>query len=223
MLNFVLRKDYEGLEIDANYGMINQEGQANERVSALIGTNLFDDRLNLWAFAEYDRNDEVRILDIDWYRANPGLATVDSDPTNSIVGPISDGIFDVAGPFFERRQLQILRWGQTTVSNNRPASPLNDPETPFANCTSITASACYNVGPGFTWVFDGATARLADFGQRIGSSQFSTINVGGDGDNGADFGQLSRTPESESYRYAAGVNLNILDKWRRSHHGNNNI
>ena len=216
VLNFVLRKDYEGVEIDANYGMINQEGQANERVSALIGTNLFDDRLNLWAFAEYDRNDEVRILDIDWYRANPGLATVDSDPTNSIVGPISDGIFDVAGPFFERRQLQILRWGQTTVSNNRAASPLNDPETPFANCTSITASACYNVGPGFTWVFDGATARLADFGQRIGSSQFSTINVGGDGDNGADFGQLSRTPESESYRYAAGVNLNILDNLRFS-------
>jgi outer membrane receptor protein involved in Fe transport len=216
VLNFVLRKDFEGVEIDANYGMINQDGQANQRLSALAGVNLFDDRLNLWAFAEYDKNDEVRILDIDWYRANPGLATVDSDPTNIANGPVSDGIFDVAGPFFERRQLQILRWGQTTVANNRPASPLNDPETPFSNCTSIFAAACYNVGPGFTWVFDGPTARLADFGQRIGTSAFSTINIGGDGDNGADFGQLSRTPESESYRYAAGVNFDITDNLRFS-------
>ena len=217
VLNFILRKDFEGLEIDTNYGMINQDGQANKRLSALIGTNLLDDRLNLWAFAEYDHNDEVRILDIDWYRANPGLATVDSDPTNPAIGPVSDGVFDIAGPFFERRQLQILRWGQTTVANNQAASPLNDPEIPFGNCTSTTAASCFSVGPGFTWVFDGPTARLADFGQRIGTAGLNrTINIGGDGDNGADFGQLSRTPESTSYRYATGLNFDILDNLRFS-------
>ncbi len=223
VLNFVLRKDFEGLEIDANYGMINQEGQANTRVSILAGTNLFDDRLNLWAFGEYDQNDEVRILDIDWYRANPGLASVDADPTNPANGTNNDGIFDIAGPFFERRQLQILRWGQTTVANSEAASPLNDPDIPFTTCptgltfTAILAANCYNVQPGRTWVFDGPTARLADFGNRIGAvGAFRSINIGGDGDNGANFGQLSRTPESESYRYAAGLNLDILDNVRFS-------
>ncbi len=219
VLNFVLRKDFEGLEIDANYGMINQDGQANTRVSALAGVNLFDDRLNLWGFAEYDQNDEVRILDIDWYRANPGLAGVDADPApGSPNGPVSDGIFDIADQvFYNRRQLQILRWGQTTLANNQPASPLNDPDVPFGNCTSFFAANCFNVAPGKTWVFDGPTARLADFGTRIGSVGLNrTINIGGDGDNGADFGQLSRTPESESYRYAAGLNFDILPNVRFS-------
>ena len=222
VLNFVLRKDFEGVEIDANYGMINQDGQLNQRVSGLAGVNLFDDRLNLWAFAEYDKNDEVRILDIDWYRANPGLAGVDADPApGSPNGPTSDGIFDVAGPFFERRQLQLLRWGQTTLANNQPGSRLSDPDVPFATCPagvlSSTAANCFNIQPGKTWVFDGTTARLADFGTRIGATGLNrTINIGGDGDNGADFGQLSRTPESESYRYAAGLNLDILSNVRFS-------
>lgn len=210
VLNFVLRKDFEGLEVDANYGEINQGGnQHNTRVSALGGINLLDDKLNLWAFAEYDQSDKVRILDIDWYNRNPGLATVDADPTNPAIGPVSDDVMDIAGPFYDRRQLQILRWGQTTLANNQPASPLNDPDIPFGNCTSTLAANCFNVGPGSTWVFGGpGVARLADFGTRIGSTGLNrTINIGGDGDNGADFGQLDRTPESESYRYAAGLNF----------------
>lgn len=224
VLNFVLRKDFEGVEIDANYGMINQDGQANQRVSGLAGVNLFDDRLNLWAFAEYDHNDEVRILDIDWYRRNPGLATVDADPTNPANGPATDGIFDIADQvFFNRRQLQILRWGQTTLANNQPASALNDPDIPSATCpttlnfNTFIAANCFNIAPGRTWVFDGPTARLADFGTRIGSTGLNrTQNIGGDGDNGADFGQLSRTPESTSYRYAAGLNLDLLSNVRFS-------
>ncbi|MEG1028961.1 MAG: TonB-dependent receptor plug domain-containing protein, partial [Brevundimonas sp.] len=58
VLNFVMRKDFEGLEVDANYGMINQDGEASKRVSALIGKNFFDDRLNVYAHAEYEQIDE---------------------------------------------------------------------------------------------------------------------------------------------------------------------
>ncbi len=223
VLNFVLRRDFEGLEIDANYGQINQDGKANTRVSILGGINLLDDRLNLWAFGEYDQNDEIGILDIDWYEANPGLVGVDADPTNAANGPNIDGIFDVAGPVTQRRQLQILRWGQTTLANSEAASPLNDPDIPFTSCptglsfTSLLAANCFNVQPGKTWVFDGPTARLADFGTRIGSTgSFRSNNIGGDGDNGANFGQISRTPESESFRYAAGLNFDITSNIRFS-------
>jgi outer membrane receptor protein involved in Fe transport len=61
VLNFILKKDFEGLEIDANYGQINQDGQANRRISALIGKNFFDDRLNVYAHAEYEKIDEVTL------------------------------------------------------------------------------------------------------------------------------------------------------------------
>ena len=40
VLNFVLRKDFEGLEIDGNYAMINQDGQTSQRISALLGHKL---------------------------------------------------------------------------------------------------------------------------------------------------------------------------------------
>ena len=56
VLNFVLRKDFEGLEIDGNYGIINKGGnETTGRISVLGGVNLLDDRLNLYAFAEYEQ------------------------------------------------------------------------------------------------------------------------------------------------------------------------
>ncbi|HEX8660278.1 MAG TPA: TonB-dependent receptor plug domain-containing protein, partial [Brevundimonas sp.] len=151
VLNFVLRKDFEGLEIDANYGMINQGGQANRRISILAGANLLDDRLNVWTFGEYDKNDQVKMLDIDWYDEAWGTFGNDADPTAAANGPNNDGIFDNAGPVSDRRTLQILRWGQVTLANNQPASPLNDPDVPFVNCpdaytfNNLLAANCYNL------------------------------------------------------------------------------
>ncbi|RZJ40287.1 MAG: TonB-dependent receptor, partial [Brevundimonas sp.] len=164
VLNFVLRKDFEGLEIDANYGMINQGGEASQRVSALIGTNILDDRLNLWAFAEWEHIDDVDVLDIDWLRASSVLTTIDVDPTTAP----SDGQIDSA-LFFGRRTLQIISWGQTTLANAQQPSALNDPDIPYGTCTSYTSANCYGVTPGKTYVYEGNTARLADFGQRIGT------------------------------------------------------
>ena len=105
VLNFVLRKDFEGVEIDAAYGQINQNGEANKRVSALFGINLLDDRLNLWAFAEYEDIDDVDVLDIDWLRASSAFLTIDVDPTTAP----NDGIIDSA-VFMNRRTLQIITW-----------------------------------------------------------------------------------------------------------------
>ena len=218
VLNFVLRKDFEGLEIDANYGMINQGGQANRRISILAGANLLDDRLNVWTFGEYDKNDQVKMLDIDWYDEAWGTFGNDADPTAAANGPNNDGIFDNAGPVSDRRTLQILRWGQVTLANNQPASPLNDPDVPFVNCpaaytfNNLLAANCYNLLPGKTWVFEGTTARLADFGQRIGNTGNNrTLNIGGDGENPSAFGQITRVPFSESKRFATGLNLAITD------------
>ena len=205
VLNFVLRKDFEGLEIDANYGMINQDGQANKRISALIGTNVLDDRLNLWAFGEYEDIDEVEVLDIDWLAASSALLTNDVDPTTAPY----DGVYDTA-LFMNRRTLQIIRWGQTTLANAQRPSPLNDPDIPYGQCTSYTAANCYGVEPGKTYIYEGNTARLADFGTRVGTGAINRpSNIGGDGENAATFGQFSRVPNSTSSRFAAGANFEI--------------
>ncbi|MBX9706459.1 MAG: TonB-dependent receptor [Caulobacteraceae bacterium] len=208
VLNFVLRKDFEGLEIDANYGQIVQGGaSANNRVSALAGINLFDDRLNLYAHAEWDRNDEVQSLDIDWIRDAWILAGVDADPASAPIDGVTDAIL-----FNNVRRLDRPRWGQTTLANAQQPSDLNNPLVPTANCTVINGATCYSVDPTRTYWFDGTTARLANFGQRIGNTGASRpLNIGGDGENINNFATESRLPESESQRYQVGANFSITD------------
>ncbi|WP_420478958.1 TonB-dependent receptor domain-containing protein [Brevundimonas sp. FT23028] len=206
VLNFVLRKDFEGVEIDANYGMINQGGEANKRVSALMGVNLLNDRLNLWAFGEYEQLDELRAMDVDWLRDSYALVGVDVDPTASP----NDGIID-ARVFSHVNTMQRLRWGVVNIANNQPASPTSDPDIPYNNCTNTAANHyavnCMQMNPGYTWVFEGTTARLADFGTRIGTGISRTLNVGGDGEPASEYGQYTFFPEGENKRFAAGANF----------------
>jgi outer membrane receptor protein involved in Fe transport len=210
VLNFVLRKDFEGLEIDASYGQINQDGQASKRLSALIGQNLLDDRLNVYAFAEYEQLDAVNSLDMDWLRNSTGLIGVDADPAAARLDGVRDNQL-----FRGYVTLQRPRWGQTTLANNQQASALNDPDVPFQNCASVTSSLCYSVDPSKTFVFEGNTARLANFGTRIGNTGANRPNnIGGDGDNPATFSTITRVPQSESQRYQVGANFRLTDNIR---------
>lgn len=215
VLNFILRDDFEGLEIDANYGMINQNGEANRRISALAGVNLFDDRLNLYIHGEYEEVDEVTSLDIDWLRAAPVRIGVDADPTTAR----SDGIQD-ARLFTGVRRIDNPRWGQTTLANVQQPSPLNNPNVPYEDCFSGTGAAfgfsyspnCFAVTPGKTYWYEGSTARLANFGQRVGETGINRpFNIGGDGENPAEFSTGSRVPRSESARFQAGGTFAITD------------
>lgn len=214
VLNFILRKDFQGVEIDANYGMINQGGQANQRISALVGHNFFDNRLNLYAHAEYEKVDEVTSLDIDWLRNAPVRIGMDADPTNAPY----DGIIDTR-VYSGVLRMDLPRWGQTTLANAQQPSPLNNPNVPFADCsfpgidTFSYSANCYGVTPGKTFWYDGTTARPANFGTRIGNTGNNRpYNLGdGDGENPAEFSTGSRVPRSESQRYQVGGTFRLTD------------
>ncbi|MBB5746805.1 TonB-dependent receptor domain-containing protein [Brevundimonas variabilis] len=216
VLNYTLRKDFEGLEIDANYGQLVQEGDANtRRVSVLAGKNFFDDRLNIYAHAEYEKADEVYSEYINWLADGRITLGIDADPANATLGPINDGFIDIA-QFYGARRLDRPRWGSTTLANMQRPSPLSDPDVTFADCPggSSTAAGCFNVDPAYTYWFDGTTARLANFGQRIGTTGTNRPwNIGGDGEtaNVTTFDQRSRFPEQESQRYQVGLNFKITD------------
>jgi len=214
VLNFILKKDFEGLEIDANYGQINQDGEANRRISALIGKNFFDDRLNVYAHAEYEKIDEVTSLDIDWLRRAPVRIGVDADPASRP----DDGILD-ARLFTGVSRIDRPRWGQTTLVNVQQPSDLNNPNVPYENCfpggtagSFSYSSNCFGVTPGKTFWYDGTTARFANFGTRVGATGANRpYNIGGDGENPAEFSTGSRVPRSESQRYQVGANFKITD------------
>ena len=215
VLNFVLRKDFEGLEIDANYGQKNQDGQANQRISALIGKNFFDDRLNLYGFAEYEKLDEVRTNQLDWMADSHNLIGTDAD---TVAKPY-DGVID-SSMYSGLRTMQRLRWGIVNLANNQAASPLNDPDIGYSSCGAVGANPtaanytntnCTALNPGYSYVFEGNTARLADFGTRVGTGIQRVLNVGGDGELASEYAQYSQVPRSESQRYQVGTNFKITD------------
>ena len=212
VLNFILRKDFEGLEIDANYGQINDNGEATRRVSVLAGKNLLDDRLNIYGHAEYEKIDEVQSLDIDWIRRGPIRLGIDNDPTTAQY----DGLLD-AGVFYGVNRLDILPWGQTTLANLQRPSDLTNPNVPYQDCFPrggfSYAANCFGIMPGKTFVYDGSTGREANFGQRVGNTGINRVyNIGGDGMPLGEVAGYSRIPESESQRYQVGLNFQITDE-----------
>lgn len=220
VLNFILRKDFEGLEIDANWGQLVKDGPATtQRLSILAGVNLFDDRLNIYAHAEYDEAEEVYVEHVPWLGDGSVILPIDRDPTNPLFGPANDGDLDFGTIFYNARRLDRPQWGSTTLANMQRPSPLNDPDVPFANCSggSSTSSNCFNVDPAYTYWYDGPTARLANFGTRIGVGTATSANrpwnIGGDGEvaNRTSFDQRSRTPYQESERYQAGLTFQLTD------------
>ena len=212
VLNFKLKKDFEGVEIDSRWGQLNDGGQSSERFSFLAGKNFLDNRLNIYGFGEYERLDEVLAADIDWLQDGWGMVGQDADPASA---PF-DGVID-SELFRDRRSMQMRKWGQVTLANAYQPSALNNPLTiPTANCTStsITSSSCFGVLPGKTYVFDGPTARLADFGTIISKTGTNkAISIGGDGENpNTTFNVDSTLPQSENARFQAGLNFQITPK-----------
>lgn len=218
VLNYTLRRDFEGLEIDANYGELVKGGDASTgRISILGGKNFFDDRLNIYGFAEYEKADSVKTGEMDWIKRGRVALGMDADPTNPAIGPANDGIVDVA-EFYNARRLDRPQWGSTTLANMQRPSLTTDPDIPVAACRSFsTSSNCFNVDPSKTWWFDGTTARLANFGERIGTTGANRPwNIGGDGELAGQsaFDTLTMFPEQESQRYQIGLNFQLTDNIR---------
>ena len=88
-INIVLKKDYEGLEIQLNAGRPRGEGADSEHLSALWGTSVGEGNLSVGA--EIFRRDEVRDADRDYSRARyePGGSFADTEG----VSPLGNTVF----------------------------------------------------------------------------------------------------------------------------------
>ncbi len=218
VVNYILRKDFEGLELDVNVGQLangNEEAPLTKRISVLAGANLLDDRLNLYAFGEWEQIDEIRRDDVAWLRDGrtfTGANFFDADPTSAAVGPLTDGVYDF-GLAFNLRRVDRPRWGQTTIANTQRPSPTTDPDVPLGNCTSVTSANCYSVDPAKTYWYENGQARPINFGTRVGNVGLNRVyGMGGDGDNAnTSFGGFSLTPRSEATRFQFGANFRVND------------
>ncbi|MFN5010802.1 MAG: TonB-dependent receptor domain-containing protein [Gammaproteobacteria bacterium] len=211
-VNFVMRRDYEGIQIDAGSSMINKNGELNNRVSLLGGTNLFGDRLNVYGAYEREQNEEVRDEDVDWRRDAWGFLGVDFDPTTAPNDGVVDNIL-VSG----LRNISRSRGGTLILTNDIPADPTrNIPagQTCALGTTGPISANCIFAEPGRTYQFDNqGVGRLANFGtirNTVGRNR--SLNVGGDGLNiNTEFSQFSRVPEAQADRFQGGANFNLTE------------
>jgi len=80
VVNFVLRRNYEGLQVRGNASITEQGFGAQQYASVMYGRNFAGGRGNITLHAEYAHQDRIFASDVPWYRQVNGLGVVDADP-----------------------------------------------------------------------------------------------------------------------------------------------
>ncbi len=89
-INFILKDDFEGLEIDSNMGVPQEGDGAEYRISALFGANSFDGRGNVMIGLEHSRRQPGDLNRRSWYvrdRAHPNVAGTDFFFSDTYLAP----------------------------------------------------------------------------------------------------------------------------------------
>lgn len=196
VVNFVLRRDYEGLQIRANAAMTDRGYGGNQYVSAMYGLNFSEGRGNITLHGEYAHQDRIFASDVPWFRQQNGLFVVDSD---------SGGLTNNSDGFPDRIFLRDVR--STTINyaglipiNQRVGGPVPCGVGTLANNGGPnSAGNPYNC----TYIFTPAGQLVPQTGARFGSGITGGI-VGGNGQSGREGELLSVLPFLERY------NVNLL-------------
>ncbi|RZI99777.1 MAG: TonB-dependent receptor [Brevundimonas sp.] len=225
VVNFIMRRDFEGIELDVGLSQLAQNRDSlNQRASVLVGQNFFDDRLNVYAFGEYQTSDVVNddMLEIGWLKREERLSNVDFDTTASP----NDGIRDI-----ERigglRSLSRPFGGILTIANGQRPTSASDPDIGFSGCGTNTAGTalavenqnsfgntrCFPINPGFSYRFEpGGAAYAIDIGAGFipNGTAGRTTTIGGNGDSLV-AQDVNRLPEQEAKRFQFGTNFALTN------------
>ncbi|HEX8447943.1 MAG TPA: TonB-dependent receptor plug domain-containing protein, partial [Allosphingosinicella sp.] len=210
VVNFILRRNYEGLQVRGHAGISGYGAGGNQYVSAMYGMNFGGDRGNITVHGEYAHQDRVYGSDIPFLRRVDGFLVQDVDircgPTNpGTCDPLvnannSDGIPDRV--FYRDiraaniNQFTQIAFAQRAAQPGGPQcgtglrnSPANGPAgTPY-NCV-------------FFFSPDGSTL-TQQTGTRVGSGPLGSF-IGGNGPTGREGTLLTALPFQERY------NANLL-------------
>ncbi|MFA6219312.1 MAG: TonB-dependent receptor [Erythrobacter sp.] len=195
VVNFILKDDFEGLQL-RGHANVNDDGQfGGQYVSALAGTNFADERGNVLIHAEYASQDRVYGSELDWLRRQNGFLTIDVDPAGLTNG--SDGFPDRAF-FTDIRSASIHYDGLVPI-----AQP-----TATARCgigIGSTNGAPTNTGTPYncTYIFAPDGQLVPQTGTRVGTGPIGSI-VGGNGQTGRELQLLTVLPRQERF------NVNLL-------------
>jgi len=192
VVNFILRRDFDGLQIRGQAGIAEQGYGGNQYTSIMFGHNFAEGRGNITLHGEYAHQDRIFASDIPWLRIQSGFFTVDADSAGLPNGSdgFPDAIFlrDVRSATINpnglvpiQQQLAVAACGRGTLANNGAPNSLG---------------AAYNCN----YIFNGAGRLVAQTGARFGSGPTGSF-LGGNGQTGREGRTLSVLPYLERYNF----------------------
>jgi outer membrane receptor protein involved in Fe transport len=194
-VNVILKRDYEGLELDGQYGISSRGDAANYRFRALAGKNFLDGRANVTISGEYNRGegllqtDRPRLYDGGFY----GRPNDPNSPFDNVI-------------FRDRRIPTISEFGIPTVFDFIPVSQGQQNNLGFPQGGFVDAQ-------GNALRFD-ATGNLIpiDFGTSFGPLDANgdplSFDINSSGGNGFSLVPLSNLL-TDTERYSANLLLSF--------------
>ncbi|MGQ0661881.1 TonB-dependent receptor domain-containing protein [Sphingosinicella sp.] len=202
VVNFVLRRNFDGLQVRGQAGIAEEGFGANQFISVMYGRNIADGAGNITLHGEYSRNERVFASDIPEFRTNNGLFVVDTDsgglPNNSDGFPDRIFIRDV-------RQSTINPYGLTPISQRTGGTPLCGVGTAPNNGGPNNNGTPNNCN----YIFTPDGRLIAQTGARFGVGP-NAAYIGGNGSTGREGNTLSVLPFLERY------NANLLARYEFS-------
>jgi outer membrane receptor protein involved in Fe transport len=195
VVNFVLRRDFEGIQL-RGIAAISEEGYGgNQYASILAGTNFADGRGNITGHVEYANQDRIYASDISFFRQNDGFAVVDVDsaglPNASDGFPDNIFVRDIRSSTINRFGLAIIPQPAASPACGVGTSPNNGPPN-----SAGTPFSC-------NFLFTDQGQLTPQTGTRIGSGPNGTF-LGGNGQTGREGTLASILPSLER------INGNLL-------------
>lgn len=195
VVNFILRRDYDGLQLRGQAGVSEPGFGGNQLLSAMFGKNFGGGKGNITVAGEFTHQQRIFASDIPWYRQNNGFGTVDTD---------SGGLTSASDGFPDQIFLKDIR--STTIN---PYGLIAIPQkTSIAGCG--TGTLANNGGPNSngapyncTYIFTSDGRLQQQTGSRFGSGPTGGI-LGGNGQTGREGQTLSVLP------YLQRFNINAL-------------
>ena len=217
VVNFVLRRDYDGIQLRGSAGTSQVGYGGNQYLSAMFGKNFADGRGNVTVHGEYSHQDRVFTNQIPYLRTNNNFAVIDSDGGAGIVNG-GDG-------FPDRTFFRDLR---SSTINFNSIVPINQRNIPNAgacgNATAPNNGGPNTAGPAFncTFIFTDAGNVVPQTGTRIGTGINPTF-IGGNGQTGRERNATSVLPMTERFNFnflgrfelAPAAEVFVEAKWNR--------
>jgi outer membrane receptor protein involved in Fe transport len=191
VVNFVLKRDFEGLQVRGQTGQTSKRDGESHYASVLAGTNFFDNRGNVAVNVEYAKQEAFFASDRSNLKRQGTFIVTDTDPANSPEDGVPDRVY-----------YEDVRFA--TLTNG--GSLLLAPATGLAPCGRDTTGRAYSCS--FLFQPDGSLAPQT--GDRIGLAPNGNYN-GGNGSTNRERNALGIFPDLERTSLNVFGHLTISD------------